>query len=87
MELRRLKNQWIIQIKDQGPGIPEAHRQQIFSKFHRVDASLTSRQQGSGLGLSIARQLVEGLGGSLTFCPNQGGGSCFEVALPARKEL
>lgn len=87
VELRRLKNQWIIQIKDQGPGIPDAHRQQIFSKFHRVDASLTARQQGSGLGLSIARQLVEGLGGSLTFCPNQGGGSCFEVALPARKEL
>jgi signal transduction histidine kinase len=87
VELRRQKNQWVIQIKDQGPGIPDAHRQQIFSKFHRVDTSLTARQQGSGLGLSIARQLVEGLGGSLTFCPNQGGGSCFEVTLPARKEL
>ena len=87
VELQQLKSQWVIQIKDQGPGIPIAHRHQIFAKFHRVDSSLTARQQGSGLGLSIARQLVEGLGGSLTFCPNQGGGACFEVTLPARTKL
>ena len=87
VELQQLKSQWVIQIKDQGPGVPTAHRQQIFAKFHRVDSSLTARQQGSGLGLSIARQLVEGLGGSLTFCPNQGGGACFEVTLPARTKL
>ena len=69
---------WVVRFKDQGPGIPAAHRRQVFEKFHRVDASLTARQQGSGLGLSIARQLAEGLGGSLGFCPNAGGGACFE---------
>ncbi len=85
--LRYDKAQWIMQIKDKGLGIPLAHRQQIFTKFHRVDASLTARQQGSGLGLSIARQLAEGLGGSLSFCPNDGGGSCFELTLPAGRGL
>jgi signal transduction histidine kinase len=84
--LDRRKGQWIVRIKDKGPGIPSAHRQQIFTKFHRVDNSLTARQQGSGLGLSIARQLAEGLGGSLTFCQNEEGGSCFELSLPARSK-
>ncbi len=82
VELLPQKGQWIVRIKDCGPGIPTTHRQQIFDKFHRVDASLTARQPGSGLGLSIARQLAEGLGGALSFCPNQGGGSCFELTLP-----
>lgn len=82
VELQQLQGQWIVRIKDNGPGIPSHHQQQIFAKFHRVDASLTARQQGSGLGLSIARQLAEGLGGTLTFCPHDGGGSCFELTLP-----
>ncbi len=84
--LDQRKGQWVVRIKDKGPGIPSAHRQQIFTKFHRVDSSLTARQQGSGLGLSIARQLAEGLGGSLTFCQNEEGGSCFELSLPARSK-
>lgn len=82
VELQGHKGRWIVRIRDRGPGIPVAHRRAIFEKFHRVDASLTARQQGSGLGLSIARQLAEGLGGSLAFCPNEGGGSCFELILP-----
>lgn len=80
--LNRVGQTLVVRVSDNGPGIPTAHRQQIFNKFHRVDASLTTRQQGSGLGLSIARQLAEGLGGTLSFCPNEGGGSCFELTLP-----
>lgn len=81
--LLRNNHRWLVRVQDKGPGIPAAHRQQIFAKFHRVDASLTARQQGCGLGLSIARQLAEGLGGTLAFCPNDGGGACFELTLPA----
>lgn len=77
------KGSWVVRFQDRGPGIPAAHRRQVFEKFHRVDASLTARQQGSGLGLSIARQLAEGLGGTLVFSPNPGGGACFELTLPA----
>jgi len=82
VELAEQQDQCLVRIKDSGPGIPAAHRQQVFDKFHRVDASLTARQQGSGLGLSIARQLAEGLGGALNFCPNEAGGACFELILP-----
>jgi len=71
-----------LRLRDYGPGIPAAHRQRIFDKFHRVDNSLTTRQQGSGLGLSIARQLAEGLGGELRYLPVQSAGSCFELSLP-----
>jgi len=85
VELQPQKGGWVVRFKDQGPGIPAAHRRQVFEKFHRVDASLTARQPGSGLGLSIARQLAEGLGGTLAFCPNAGGGACFELTLPARR--
>ncbi len=82
VELQPQQGRWLVRISDQGPGIPNAHRQQIFDKFHRVDTSLTARQQGSGLGLSIARQLAEGLGGSLVFCPGSNGGACFELTVP-----
>jgi len=71
-----------LRLRDFGPGVPAAHRDRIFEKFHRVDASLTAERQGSGLGLSIARQLAEGLGGSLRYLPAEGGGSCFELTLP-----
>ncbi len=71
-----------LRLRDFGPGIPAAHRSRVFEKFHRIDSSLTTRQQGSGLGLSIARQLAAGLGGRLELCPAAGAGSCFELTLP-----
>jgi signal transduction histidine kinase len=74
-----------LRLRDFGPGVPAAHRERIFEKFHRVDASLTAERQGSGLGLSIARQLAEGLSGSLRYQPAEGGGSCFELTLPRQE--
>jgi len=75
-----------LRLRDWGPGIPASHKQRIFEKFHRVDNSLTTQQQGSGLGLSIARQLAEGLGGRLIYCPTDGEGCCFELQLPSGGE-
>jgi len=69
---------------DHGPGIPSAHQERIFNKFHRVDTSLTSRQQGSGLGLSIARQLARDLGGELSY-QRVAEGACFILTLPLRR--
>lgn len=79
-------NQLKLQLRDWGPGVPASHAERIFEKFHRVDSSLTTRQQGSGLGLSIARQLAEGLGGQLDYCPVDGAGCCFELCLPRKGE-
>lgn len=73
-----------IQVMDRGPGISPAHRSKVFEKFHRVDDSLTIKHPGSGMGLSIARQLMRGMGGDVTFEPRQDGGSCFNISMPLR---
>ena len=70
-----------ISVMDRGPGVLPAHRVSIFEKFHRVDDSLTAQQPGSGLGLSIAKRLMRGLGGDLLYEPRDGGGSCFVVVI------
>jgi signal transduction histidine kinase/cell division protein FtsL len=71
-----------IAVKDRGPGVPATHRERIFQAFHRVDDSLTASCPGSGLGLSIARRLLRGMGGDLRYRPRRNGGSCFEMLLP-----
>jgi signal transduction histidine kinase len=76
----------LIRVADRGPGIPLAHRQRIFDKFHRIDNSLTSRQPGCGLGLSIARQLLLDQGGALRYEPAADGGAIFVIELPCSRE-
>ncbi len=71
-----------VRVLDRGPGVPAEHRKRIFDTFHRVDDSLTARQPGSGLGLSIARRLLRDLGGDLSYRTRTEGGSCFEISLP-----
>ncbi|MCP4367030.1 MAG: ATP-binding protein [Deltaproteobacteria bacterium] len=71
-----------LQFEDRGPGVPPAHREKIFKKFYRVDDSITARNPGSGLGLSISRRLLSDLGGDLLYRPRAGGGSCFIVLIP-----
>ena len=73
----------VLHLRDWGVGIASDQHHKIFTKFYRIDNSLTTRQQGSGLGLSIAQQLAEGLGGTLTHCSVKGNGCCFELCLPA----
>lgn len=76
----------LIHVADRGPGIPLEHRQRIFDKFHRIDDSLTSRQPGCGLGLSIARQLLLDQRGALRFEPGIPGGAIFVIELPRSRE-
>ena len=69
-----------LQVRDDGPGIAQAHRARIFERFYRVPGSEAT---GSGLGLAIARVLAERMGGSLTLCPGlRGHGIGFELSLP-----
>ncbi|MCD4676437.1 MAG: HAMP domain-containing histidine kinase [Desulfobacula sp.] len=70
-----------LKICDDGPGIPKAQREAVFEKFYRVDNSLTSQQPGSGLGLSIARQILKDLKGDLFFEPMPKNGSCFTIRI------
>ncbi len=70
------------QVIDQGAGIDRKHAARIFDKFYRADDSLSSTVQGSGLGLTLARQIVIHHGGRISFRNLPGGGSCFSVFLP-----
>ena len=72
----------VVRIMDRGPGVPPGHQEKIFEKFHRADDSLTSRQQGAGLGLSIGRRIARDLGGDLLYEPRQDRGSCFMLMIP-----
>ena len=71
-----------LSVKDQGPGIPEAFRSRIFSKFAQADASGTRARGGTGLGLAIAREITERHGGRLWFDSPPGGGATFHLELP-----
>lgn len=67
--------------KDRGKGIPAGCEEKIFERYYRVDNSLTRREGGSGLGLSIARGLARGMGGDLVYRHRDGGGSIFVFSL------
>jgi two-component system, OmpR family, osmolarity sensor histidine kinase EnvZ len=68
--------------EDRGPGIPPQEREAIFEPFHRLEPSRSREHGGVGLGLTIVRQLAEGVGGHVRAEDRPGGGSRFRVWLP-----
>jgi signal transduction histidine kinase len=74
-----------IKILDRGSGVPRGSEEKIFEKFYRAHDSLSSGIQGSGLGLTIARQIARAHGGDVIYEPRDGGGSCFVLRLPLQK--
>ena len=67
-------------VADRGPGIPKRDRERVFERFYRCDDSLAAKSSGSGLGLSIARRLAEGMGGHLVCMARAGGGAEFRLS-------
>ncbi len=75
------ETQIVVQVHDDGPGIPEAERSRIFEKFYR-GAAVRHSNTGTGLGLYLARSLSESLGGSLRLLDQQRPGCCLALSLP-----
>ena len=75
-----------VRVLDRGPGVPAACREKIFEQFYRAHDSLSSGIQGSGLGLTLARQIARAHGGDVIYSPREGGGSCFTLRLPLEGE-
>jgi len=74
--------QAVIEVRDTGPGIAPEHRDRIFDRFYRVDASRSREDGGVGLGLAIARWAIEANGGRIELGSEGGCGSVFRIFLP-----
>ena len=71
----------IVEVADRGVGIPESERKRIFDKFYRVENDRVGAG-GTGLGLSLVKNIVEAHGGSVEVEGREGGGSVFRLVLP-----
>lgn len=76
------KNKLFINFEDNGPGVPEKMKNKIFRPFFKLDSSRNLNYPGSGLGLSIAKDIVAKMGGSINLTESKKGGCCFSVVLP-----
>ena len=74
-------------VRDHGPGIPDEFRGRIFNKFAQADSSDTRQKGGTGLGLVIAKEIVDRHGGRLWFESEPGEGACFHADLPLAEIL
>ncbi len=71
-----------IEVRDDGPGIADKHRERVFERFYRADPSRSREAGGTGLGLSIVKHLAESMGGAVGVEPNTPNGSIFWLKLP-----
>ncbi|HEY1683220.1 MAG TPA: ATP-binding protein [Tepidisphaeraceae bacterium] len=80
-------NQIVIEVRDNGIGIPAEDLGRIFERFYRVDRSRSREMGGTGLGLSIMKHIVQNHGGSVDVASTLGSGSVFTVYLPIGKKM
>ena len=73
----------VVQVKDRGPGIPEAFKEKIFQPFYRLETSRNSATGGSGLGLAIVQQLVDSHNWHVSLNPRKNGGTNAVVTISA----
>jgi len=85
ISLHSEEDQIILQVIDQGPGIPPADQPHIFDKFYR-GSNITSKVAGSGLGLAIVKTIVENHQGRIWLESTLGKGSSFTIVLPIHPE-
>jgi len=77
------RGQWLrVGVTDHGAGVPEAFRARIFGKFAQADSSSTRQNGGAGLGLSIAKAIIERHGGRIDYISEPDQGATFFVDLP-----
>src|SRR3546814_16281394 len=77
---------WQLLVEDRGPGLPAQQQRKLFKPFTRLGEVDPDDDMPSGLGLSLARQLVAHAGGQLWYEDRAGGGASFLLALPEAAE-
>ncbi len=87
----RLEDKAVIEIEDQGIGIPEDYQEIIFEPFRQASDGFSRRFEGTGLGLTIVKKYTDLIGGTITLksspptCLRQAGGTKFELKFPLHK--
>jgi signal transduction histidine kinase len=82
VRLERAHGRAVLHVEDRGPGIPEAERERVFERFVRVQRPSAAHTPGTGLGLSLVRDLARAHGGDAQVLARVGGGADFQVWLP-----
>ena len=80
------KNTIRLTVRNTGPAIPAEHMEHLFERFYRADDSRARASGGYGLGLAIAKSIVDGHQGSITVSSAEGAGTAFTVRLPPAQE-
>jgi signal transduction histidine kinase len=73
---------WQLRVQDRGPGIPPPRQRELFKPFQRLSEHDPADGLSSGLGLSLAKQIIADAGGQLWYEDREGGGACFVIELP-----
>lgn len=72
----------VVEVADRGPGLPPGAEQRVFDKFFRVHSESAGPRRGIGLGLAIARGIIEAHGGQIAATNREGGGAAFRFSIP-----
>lgn len=81
------KTKFEVRVKDEGVGIPRSQQNQVFNKFFRADNAVKMQASGSGLGLYIAKSIVEAHGGVMSFESEQDKGTTFIISMPITTDV
>lgn len=84
LEVKRIKNKLQVSVKDSGVGIPKKEQEKLFKKFFRAENVVKMETEGTGLGLFIAKNIIEKHGGEISFKSQEGKGSEFIFTIPIK---
>jgi len=82
LEANEERGRWCLTVRDEGPGIPKDEQSRIFERFYRLGDELRRETQGTGIGLSLVKSIVEAHRGSVTVESEPGRGSTFTLTFP-----
>ena len=78
----RLEENFVLEVRDTGGGIPAAHLARVFERFHRIESTKSRTHEGTGIGLALVQELVKLHGGAVGVDSVEGVGSTFTIAIP-----